>query len=105
MCACMDAERLNLSKNDRSGNGNGLELSERQKKHHCFPSKSNKAQTRHVLVGTTTFYLMLMAALNLAELVRSRRRLARVGDTPIERPISFNGGRERRLLVEQKVDV
>ena len=45
---CMDAERLNLSKNDRSGNGNGLELSERREKHHFFPSKRNKEQTRYV---------------------------------------------------------
>ena len=102
---CMDAERLNLLKNDRSGNGNGLELSERREKHHFFPSKRNKEQTRHVLVGTINFHLMLVATRNLVELVRSRRRLCRVGDTPVEGPISFNGGRERRFFVEQKVDV
>ena len=102
---CMDAERLNLLKNDRSGNGNGLELSERQEKHHFFPSKRNKEQTRHVLVGTINFHLMLVATRNLVELVRSRRRLCGVGDTPVEGPISFNGGRERRFFVEQKVDV
>ena len=39
------------------------------------------------------------------ELVRSRRRLGGVGDMPVEGPISFNGGRERRFLVEQEVDV
>ena len=98
----MDAERLNLSKNDRSGNGNGLELSERREKHHFFPSKRNKEQIRHVLVGTINFHLMLVATRNLVELVRSRRRLGGVSDTPVEGPISFNGGRERRFLVEQK---
>ena len=102
---CMDAERLNLSKNDRSGNGNGLELSERREKHHFFPSKRNKEQIRHVLVGTINFHLMLVATRNLVKLVRSRRRLGGVSDTPVEGPISFNGGRERRFLVEQKVDV
>ena len=101
----MDAERLNLSKNDRSGNGEGLELSERREKHHFFPSKRNKEQIRHVLVRTINFHLMLVATRNLVELVRSRRRLGGVSDTPVEGPISFNGGRERRFLVEQKVDV
>ena len=48
---------------------------------------------------------MLVATRNLVELVRSRRRLGGVSDTPVEGPISFNGGRERRLLVEQKVNV
>ena len=33
---------------------------------------------------------MLVAARNLVEQVRSRRHLARVGDTPIERPISVD---------------
>ena len=98
------AERLNLSKNDRSGNGNGLELSERREKHHFFPSKRNKEQIRHVLVGTINFHLMLVATRNLVELVLSRRRLGGISDTPVEGPISFNGGRERRFLVEQKVD-
>ena len=92
-------------KNGRSGNGNGLELSERREKHHFFPSKRNKEQTRHVLVGTINFHLMLVAIRNLVELVRSRRRLGGVSYTPVEGPISFNGGRERRFLVEQKVDV
>ena len=91
----MDAERLNLLKNDRSGNGNGLELSERGEKHHFFPSKRNKEQRRHVLVGTINFHLVLVATRNLVELVRSRRRLGGVSDTPVEGPISFNGGRER----------
>ena len=102
---CMDAGRLNLSKNDRSRNGNGLELSERREKHHFFPSRRNKEQIRHVLVGTISFHLMLVATRNLVELVRSRRRLGGVSDTPVEGPISFNGGRERRFLVEQKVDL
>ena len=104
----MDAERLNLLKNDdldRSGNGSGLELSERREKHHFFPSKRNKEPTRHVLVGTINFDLMLVATRNLVELVRSRRRFGGVSDTPVEGPISFNGGQERRFLVEQKVDV
>ena len=102
---CMNAERLNLSKNGWSGNGNGLELSERQEKQHFFPSKSNKEQTRHVLLGTINFNLMVVARQNLVELVYSRHRLGGVGNTPVEGPISFNGGRERRFLVEQKVDV
>ena len=88
----MDADRLNLSKNDRSGNGNGLELSERREKHHFFPSKRNKEQARHVLVGTINFHFMLVATRNLVELVRSRHRLRGVGNTPVEGPISFNGG-------------
>ena len=82
----MDAERLNPSKNDRSGNGNGLELSERREKHHFFPSKRNKEQIRHVLVGTINFHLMLVVTRNLVELVRSRRRLGGVSDTPVEGP-------------------
>ena len=102
---CMNGERLNLLKNDRSGNGNGLELSGRREKHHFFPSKRNKELTRHVLVGTIHFHLMLVAIRNLIELVRSRRRLGGIDYTPVEGPISFNGGRERRFLVEQKVDV
>ena len=48
---------------------------------------------------------MLVAIRNLVELVRSRRRLGGVSYTSVEGPISFNGGRERRFLVEQKVDV
>ena len=48
---------------------------------------------------------MLVAIRNLLELVRSRRRLGGVSYTPVEGPISFNGGRERRFLVEQKVNV
>ena len=48
---------------------------------------------------------MLVATRNLVELVRSRRRLGGAGDTPVEGRISFNGGRKRRFLVEQKVDV
>ena len=101
----MDAERLKLLKNDRSGNGNGLEQSERQEKHHFFPSKRNKEQARYLLAGTINVHLMLVATRNLVELVRSRSRLGGVSDTPVEGPISFNGGRERRFLVEQKVDV
>ena len=51
-------------------------------------------------------HLMLVATRNLVELDRSRRRLGGVATlTPVEGPISFNGGRERRSLVEQKVDV
>ena len=88
----MDAERLKLLKNDWSGNSNGLELSERREKRHFFPSKRNKEQTRHVLAGTINFHLMLVATRNLVELVRSRRRLGGVSDTPVEDPISFNGG-------------
>ena len=68
-------------------------------KHHFFPSKGNKEQTRHVLVGTINFHLMLVAIRNLVELVRSRRRHGGVSYTPIEGPISCNGGRERRFLV------
>ena len=83
----------------------GLNCRKDEKNHHFFPSKRNKAQTRHVLVGTIDFHLMLMATRNLVELVRSRRRLGGVGNTPVEGPIPFNGGRERRFLVEQKVDV
>ena len=94
----MDAERLNLLKNDRSGNGNGLELSERREKHHFFPSKRNKEQTRHVLEGTINFHLMLVATRNLVELVRSRRRLCGVGDTPVEGPsLSMADEREGSL--------
>ena len=48
------------------------------------------------------FPLMLVAIRNLVELVRSRRRLGGVSYTPVEGPISFTGGRERRFLVEQK---
>ena len=48
---------------------------------------------------------MLVATRNLVELVRSCRRLGGVSDTPVEGAISFNGGRERRFLVEQKVVV
>ena len=48
---------------------------------------------------------MLVEKRNLVELVRSRRRLGGVSDTPVEDPISFNSGRERRFLGEQKVDV
>ena len=48
---------------------------------------------------------MLVATKNLVEQVRTRCRLGGFGDTPVEGPISFNGGRERRFLVEQKVDV
>ena len=98
----MDAEHLNLLKNDRSGNSNGLELSERREKHHFFPSKRNKEQTRHVLIGTINFHLMLVATQNLVELVRSCRRLGVVIDTPVKGPISFNGGRERRFLWNKK---
>ena len=83
----------------------GLNCRKDEKKHHFFPSKRNKEQIRHVLVGTIHFHLMLVATRNLVELVRSRRRLGRVSDTPVEGPISFNGGQERRFLVEQKVDV
>ena len=83
----------------------GLNWSERREKHHFFLSKRNKEQRRHVLVGTIYFPLMLVAIRNLVELVRSRRRLGGVSYTPVEGPISFNGGRERRFLVEQKVDV
>ena len=101
----MDAERLNLLKYDRVGYGNGIELSERREKHQFFLSKRNKEQTRHVLVGTISSHFLLVATRSLVELVRSRRRLCGVGDTPVEDPISFNGGRERRFLVEQKVDV
>ena len=96
---------MNLSKNDRSGNGNGLALSERREKQQFFPSKRNKEQIRHLLVATINFHLMLVATRNLVELVRSRRRLGGVSETPVEGPISFNGGPERRFLVEQKVDV
>ena len=92
-------------KNNPSGNGNGLNWSERREKHHFFTSKRNKEQARHVLVGTIYFPLMLVAVRNLVELVRSRRRLGGVSHTPVEGPISFNGGRGRRFLVEQKVDV
>ena len=35
---------------------------------------------------------MLVATRNLVELVRSRRRLGGVSDTPAEGLISFNGG-------------
>ena len=83
----------------------GLNWSERREKHPFFPSKRNKEQRRHVLVGTIYFPLMLVAIRNLVELVRSRRRLGGVSYTPVEGPISFNGGQERRFLVEQKVDV
>ena len=83
-CFCMDAELLNLFKKGRSGNSNGLELSERPEKHHFFPSKRNKEQTRHVLVGTINFHPILVATRNLVELVRSRGRLGRVSDTPVE---------------------
>ena len=91
--------RLNLSKNDRSGNGNGLELSERRETHHFFPSKRNKEQTPHISVGTKNFHFMLVATRNLVKLVRSRHRLGGgggggVGNTPVEGPISFIGGRE-----------
>ena len=41
---------------------------------------------------------MLVAIRNLVELVRSRRRLGGVSYTPVEGPISFNGGRERKVL-------
>ena len=87
------------------GTAMGLNWSERREKHHFFPSKRNKEQTRHVLVGTIFFPLMLVAIRNVVELVRSRRRLGGVSNTPVEGPISFNGGRERRFLVEQKVNV
>ena len=87
------------------GTAMGLNWSERREKHHFFPSKRNKEQTRHVLVGTIYFPLMLVAIRNLVELVRSHRRLGGVSYTPVEGPISFNGGRERRFLVEQKVNV
>ena len=98
---CMDADRLNLLKNDRSGNGNGLELSERREEHHFFPSKRNKVLTRHILAGSINFHLMLVETRNLVELVSSRRHLCGVGDTPVEGSISFNGGRERRFLIEK----
>ena len=98
---CMDAERLNLSKNDRSGNGNVLELSERREKQHFFPSKRNKEQIRHVLVGTLNFHLMLVATRNLVELVRSRCRLGGVSDAVVKGPISFKGERERRFVGQQ----
>ena len=102
----MDVERLNLLKNDQSGNCNGLELSERWEKHHFFPSKRNKEQTWHVLVGRRNFHLMLVATRNLVELVHSRHRLGGIGDTPaVQGNISFNAGWERRFLVEQKVNV
>ena len=90
----MDEERLNLRKNDRSGNGNGIELSERREKHHFFPSKRNKEQTRHVLVGTINFHLMLVAIRNLVELVRSRRRLGGVSPSKA-RSLSMADKRER----------
>ena len=43
---------------------------------------------------------MVVAIRNLVELVRSRRRLGEVSYTPAEVHISFNGGRDRRFLVE-----
>ena len=48
---------------------------------------------------------MLVAIRNLVELVHSRRCLDGVSYTPVEGPISSNCGRERKFLVEQKVDV
>ena len=78
--------------NDLSGNVNGLELSERPEKHQFFPSERNKKQTRHVLIGTINFHLMLLATRNLVELVRSCPRLGGVSDTPVEGPFSFDGG-------------
>ena len=98
----MEAERLNLSKNDRSGNGKGLELSERREKHHFIPSKRNKEQIRHVLVGTINFHLMLVATRNLVELVRSRRRLGGVSDTPVEGHDLFQWRTREKILCGTK---
>ena len=85
-------------KDDRSGNGNGLNWSERREKHHFFPSKRNKEQTRHVLVGTIYFPLMLVAIRNLVELVRSRRRLGGVSYTPVEGPRLFQWRTREKVL-------
>ena len=82
-------------KNDQSGNGNGLELSERREKTPLLSITTQQKQTRHVLVGTINFHLMLVAIRNMVELVRSRRRLGGVSYTPVEGPISFHGRRER----------
>ena len=83
----------------------GLNCQKDAKNTTSFHQKRNKEQTRHVLVGTINFHLMLVATQNLVELVRSRRCLGGVSGMPVEGPISFNGGREGRFLVEQKVDV
>ena len=48
---------------------------------------------------------MLVATRDLVELVRSRRRLCGLGDTPVEGSSSFSGGQERKFLLEQKMDV
>ena len=104
-CVLGSASLLYLKLLFSSGFGNGLELSESRQKHHLHPSKPNKEQTRYFLSGTINFHLMLVATPNLVELVRSCRRLGGVSDTPVEGPISFNGRRERRFLVEQNVDV
>ena len=53
------------------GTAMGLNWLERREKHHFFPSKRNKEQTRHVLVGTIYFPLMLVAIRNLVELLSS----------------------------------
>ena len=81
------------------GNGNGLELSKRREKHHFFPSKRNKEQTRHVLFGTIKFHLMLVAIRKLVELVHSRRRLGGAGYTPVEGPISGFQWRTREKVL------
>ena len=104
---CMDAERLNLLKNDRSGNGSGPELSERREKHHFFPSKRNKRAdmthsrrdnkfSSHASGNTKPGWTSSFSPSSCNW--RSRRHDCR-------RPISFNGGRDGRFLAEQNVDV
>ena len=78
----MDDEPLNLSKNDRSGNGNGLELSERRKNITSFHEKATKS--RHdTFAETISYHLLLVGTRNLVELVRFRHRLGGVDNMPV----------------------
>ena len=74
---------LNLLK---IGRGTAIGLNCQKEKTPLLSIKRNKEQTRHVIVGTINFLLTLVATRNLVELVRSRRGLGRVSDTPLEGP-------------------
>ena len=83
---------------DRSGIVKGRSPPERRGKLLFFTSKRNERETRHVLTAATRLHLPPEAIRSLVELVRSRRLF--MGSK--NRPIFFNGGRERRFLAKTR---
>ena len=91
-----------------TGRGTAMGLNCRKDEKNNTSSHQNapcEEQTRHVLVGTINFHLMLVAIQNLVELVRSRRRLGGVA-THLSKATSLSTADERDgSWLEQKVDV